>query len=358
MVTDVVVSESPPSKVHRQREPLVLHLLSDSPISLCAVSWGATHPRKVATRTVTHQVEIGEAEASFQERAWTLLTFKWVMANSPALVALLAVALGIAFCRPSPRRPAPAQRLHAPAAQAPAAQAPAAQAPAAQALQECIICQTEFAANDGCPCPAGTHFVCWPCLRGMAQHRYLRCPERLCGVFFDHQHAFRQPNGEGKEAALQDILELVIQNEVRERDAERRRQQEAEERAIMEHDDPIERTSRRILLEVREQILCLRCPWPGCRQVFGDFNACTALQCSNCTKMFCGWCLMALQSDPDPHIHVLDCPENKRPADVFAPMGEWRQHHAERKQRLINRRLADETPQVRRRVLELVAAEL
>ena len=78
---------------------------------------------------------------------------------------------------------------------------------------------------------------------------------------------------------------------------------------------------RRVLAarkHVEEEILQLKCPRPGCRRAFYDFEGCFALSCSACQCKFCAWCLKDC-GDKDAHPHVLQCGEVPRGVNPLFP---------------------------------------
>jgi hypothetical protein len=66
---------------------------------------------------------------------------------------------------------------------------------------------------------------------------------------------------------------------------------------------------RRLLAQVREEMLYLRCPC--CRTVFELFDGCFAVKCGSCPAKFCGWCTRDCSADGNAHAHVYRCPSNR-----------------------------------------------
>ena len=69
---------------------------------------------------------------------------------------------------------------------------------------------------------------------------------------------------------------------------------------------------------IEEEILQLKCPRPGCRRAFYDFEGCFALSCSACPCKFCAWCLKDC-GDQDAHPHVRHCEKVPRGVDSLFP---------------------------------------
>lgn len=71
---------------------------------------------------------------------------------------------------------------------------------------------------------------------------------------------------------------------------------------------------------IEERLLNLQCP--RCTAVFGAFDGCFALTCSNCGASICAWCLF--DGGADAHAHVLGCALNKRQGeDVYGTEADW-----------------------------------
>ncbi len=104
---------------------------------------------------------------------------------------------------------------------------------------------------------------------------------------------------------------------------ERLRAMDARERAVLQ--------ARR---HIEEEILLLRCPRPGCRRAFLDFDGCFALSCSSCPCKFCGWCLRDC-GDGDAHAHVRACARVPRGTNPLFPrpdpLGVFGRVHRERR---------------------------
>jgi hypothetical protein len=81
----------------------------------------------------------------------------------------------------------------------------------------------------------------------------------------------------------------------------------------------LDEQSRKVLVarkHIEEEILQMRCPRPGCRRAFYDFDGCFALSCGACQCKFCGWCLVDC-GDADAHPHVRQCREKPSNANMF-----------------------------------------
>jgi hypothetical protein len=85
--------------------------------------------------------------------------------------------------------------------------------------------------------------------------------------------------------------------------------------------DEDERRVRNVCDHINEEILTLKCPRPGCRQAFIDFEGCFALVCSRCPCRFCGWC--GADCGEDAHEHVRQCPHKTVADPYYAPTSEF-----------------------------------
>lgn len=94
-----------------------------------------------------------------------------------------------------------------------------------------------------------------------------------------------------------------------------------------------ERTAHMTRMHIIEDILTLRCP--RCKTAFMDFDGCFALTCgkNSCHAGFCAWCLKDCGADA--HSHVPACPENGNGGSVYGTEIQFKNHHQQRRERLV-----------------------
>lgn len=111
-----------------------------------------------------------------------------------------------------------------------------------------------------------------------------------------------------------------------------------------------DRSAREIYLE--EDLLNLSCP--SCGFAICDFDGCFALQCVNCEKYFCAWCMSYTGGDQDTHAHVGQCSENPLPdKSLWSTMDVFVVHHHQRRLKLIGDFFKDQSD--RRELADRVA---
>jgi len=118
----------------------------------------------------------------------------------------------------------------------------------------------------------------------------------------------------------------------------------------------------RVRTRIVEEILTLKCP--RCAKAFLDFEACSALSCSDqaghgCGSQFCGFCLALCGINADAHRHVAQCPQNTNPGrNVFGPLENFEEAQRTRRLRLLCEYLAPMAVQQRDRAMQDCEAEL
>jgi hypothetical protein len=117
---------------------------------------------------------------------------------------------------------------------------------------------------------------------------------------------------------------------------EREREAEQQRRARMSADEREADTARKHIVE---DILTLHCPSATCRQVFIDFESCSALRCSRCQTAFCAYCLKDCGTDA--HAHVETACEHKPSAmtgaDGYGGMSAFSFAQKSRKEKLVHK---------------------
>lgn len=148
----------------------------------------------------------------------------------------------------------------------------------------------------------------------------------------------------------QEIIEsrLMLENEVRlKKEKQRLAALSAEEREVQQ-----------VRFDIVENILTLKCPKQNCRQAFIDFNGCYALTCGRCGCGFCAYCLK--ECGRDAHAHVGRCPQGNGRGLFGGNRGlrEFNNVQKARKQRLVNEKLRSLTIVLRKKVEEVIRADI
>jgi ankyrin repeat protein/serine/threonine protein kinase len=237
-------------------------------------------------------------------------------------------------------------------------------------LYRCVICCEDFrGSSEGWSCGGG-HFYCSADLHGwvdffcklppteVARHMKLTCSVYECAASWTLTKLA---------AALQSSPELFSRyvdtlagaaqcqaaNALQVRHKAELDLQERLWRGELDRDEEL-RVHRR---HIEERLLNLQCP--RCSAVFGAFDGCFALTCSNCGASICAWCLF--DGGADAHAHVFVCERNPRKGeDVFGTEADWEACQRQRRIALVRAYLDTRVrrPEMRAAVLDAVSGSL
>lgn len=100
--------------------------------------------------------------------------------------------------------------------------------------------------------------------------------------------------------------------------------------------------------EYRNLILNLCCP--HCKQVYGEFDGCMAIQCAVCKGFFCGWCHRASETSRAAHQHVRDC-EHNLCGDYWASSDKLVEGQREYRRRALRKKLQEHKKDLRNAIV-------
>ena len=125
-------------------------------------------------------------------------------------------------------------------------------------------------------------------------------------------------------------------------------QREEEERAkqMQESENAIDKLVRTLSDEMNNKC-------PRCKQVFYDYDGCSALVCRNteCKAGFCAFCFKDCKEEGnDAHQHVALCEENPEKGEIFVSKEKILLFYEQRKRRLVHDRMREHLQEVWRRL--------
>lgn len=245
-----------------------------------------------------------------------------------------------------------------------------------QCHRQCGICLEDILMSKAWGCSSG-HFLCAECFCSYAKSTQepgtmrrivdeegnLACPHDGCEKKYVIPYLLRQSKGADEEE-VQSIhselekLKIAVHSrrDIKAALKVQKMELEAEFQRIQQIMNLEEREAEILRLEIIDSILTLRCPNPGCRLAFLDFDGCFAVRCQHCRCEFCAWCTTYYNMS-DAHRHVAHCSESNG-AGIYSTMQVFNRHHNARRRRRIIEKLRGKGQEIQKLTLARLGIEL